>query len=70
MATNNTHTPDRDINPPDDHSKRCEDCKGEGRILIQSDDDDEDFEPGFETEKCTTCEGEGWVPIDDHDDDW
>lgn len=62
----NLHTPDREINPPNDKPryKTCENCVGEGKIMIEveSEDPNEDFD--YDTDTCSVCKGDGVVPID------
>lgn len=69
MAKNN-FTPDRALNPPDDDNKyaQCDDCCGEGKILCQSDEDEETDQ--FEFETCPTCGGDGVIEREEDEDDW
>lgn len=70
MAKSNLHTPDQQINEPEDGYKECLCCNGTGRV-VPKDWDDEDGEPNEEDkEKCTPCEGEGKVKIEPWEDEW
>lgn len=70
MKTKAMHTPDREINEPeDDRFEKCSDCKGEGKIRSFVDnEEDGDFYP--ETERCPTCKGEGVVEKEKGGEDW
>lgn len=69
MAKSNLHTPDRELNPPDDKWKDCIMCKGTGKVFDYPNETD-DVEDDSELINCDKCKGEGVVECENWEDEW